>query len=81
MCGKGGAVTSFMREVIIYFPFEHNFITISWATKSGQDKASHGPRIGKPTFLYGDALRAKRGRKKSQTANRDRDKHNHKECK
>lgn len=55
----------------MYFPM---------ATESGQAKASHPQRNRKPTFLYGDALRAERGRKKIPDV-RDRDKDNHKECK
>lgn len=43
----------------MYFPM---------ATESGQAKTSYPQRTRKPMFLYGDALRAKRGREKSQTS-------------
>lgn len=43
-------------------------IPISMATESGQANASYALRNRKPAFLYGGALRAKRGRKKSQKA-------------
>lgn len=52
------------------------------ATESGQAKASHPQRNQKPAFLYGEALRAKRERKKKKIPDvRDRDKDDHKECK
>lgn len=53
---------------------------ISMATESEQANASYSLRNRKPAFLYGGALRAKRGRKKIPDG-RDRDKDNHKECK
>lgn len=44
-------------------PSSTTSITVSTATESGRDKASRSLRNQQPTFLYGGASRAARGRK------------------